>query len=273
VRDDRVKIKKSIIFIKVLPREFKLITLLIISVLIFVHIFFFLAVVRKNFSVIDIGWGLGIALIASISYLQNTQSTSDTLLLFMTLIWGLRLTFFIFFRAKGKGEDPRYTKFRNEWMPHPNLNAYFKVYIFQGLLMLIVSLPISFSMSLGKQEFSALNWLGVLLWIIGFSFECWADYYLSRWKLNPLNSGKICTTGPWSISRFPNYFGEILLWYGIYFAGFSPESAWTILGPFTINFLIVRVTGIPPLENRYKSRLDYQEYAKRVPRLIPLIKF
>ena len=135
--------------------------------------------------------------------------------------------------------------------------------------MLIVSLPISISMSFSHEKLTAINWFGFFIWLLGFGMEVWADYYLSRWKSQPENLGKICTTGPWRFSRFPNYFGEILLWYGIYLTGFTYESAWTILGPMALNFLIVNVTGIPPLENKYKLRQDYQEYAKRVPRLIP----
>ncbi len=221
---------------------------------------------------IDIGWGLGFVVIALVSYMHHPISFKNALLLMVVAIWGLRLAFYIFGRSRGKPEDPRYTKFRHEWRPRRNLQAYFKVFLFQGLLMMIVSLPVSVGMAQNSQHISILNWSGLVIWIVGLSFEVWSDYYLHWWKTQPQNKGQICTTGPWKYCRFPNYFGEVLLWYGVYLLSFEYASAWTIIGPVTINFFILKVTGVPLLEERYKDRQDYAEYAKRVPRIIPFLK-
>jgi steroid 5-alpha reductase family enzyme len=245
---------------------------IIISVLIFVHIFFLIALIRKNFAVIDIGWGLGIILVSLVAYLHQTPSFRNALLLLMVSIWGLRLALYIFSRSRGKGEDPRYTKFREAWRPHSNLQAYLKVFIFQGFLMMIVSLPVSSGMASGFKEISFINWIGVFIWIVGFSLEVWSDQYLNDWKADPSNKGKICTTGPWRFCRFPNYFGEVLLWYGIYLASFSLQNSWSIIGVFAINFLILKVTGVPLLEEKYLKREDYREYSTRVPKFIPFTR-
>jgi steroid 5-alpha reductase family enzyme len=220
----------------------------------------------------DIGWGLGFILIALISYLKNPPDLKNVLLLMVVTSWGLRLALYIFSRSRGKEEDPRYTKLRNAWKPHENLQAYIKVFLFQGFLMLIVSLPVSVGMSAGEGNVSLINWLGLLIWSGGFLFEVWSDNYLRWWKSQPENEGKICTTGPWKLCRFPNYFGEVSLWYGVYFLAFDFNIAWTIIGPFTLNFFILKVTGVPLLEERYQDRQAYQDYAKRVPRFIPFTR-
>lgn len=245
---------------------------LILSVLIFVHIFFFIALIRKNFAVMDIGWGLGPILIALVAYFHHPLSVKNAVIILIVTAWGLRLGSYILMRGRGKGEDPRYTKFRESWRPHENLQAYLKVFIFQGLLMLIVTLPVSVGISQEAKEMTTLNWFGVLIWGIGFVLEISADHYLNWWKGKEENKGKICTSGPWRLCRFPNYFGEVLLWYGIYLVCFELKIFWTILGPMTINFFILKVTGVPLLEEKYKKRNDYLEYSQRVPKFIPFTR-
>ncbi len=245
---------------------------IIIAVLIFVNIFFILAVVRKNFAVIDIGWGLGFILIALISYMHHPVSYKNALLLMVVTIWGLRLGLYIFSRSRGKPEDHRYAKLRAEWQPNANFQAWLKVFMFQGILMMIVTLPVSVGIAKGTGEFTFINSLGIVIWLSGFSLEVIADHYLNWWKTKPENKGKICTTGPWRFCRFPNYFGEVSLWYGVYLIAFEPAIWWTIIGPLTINFLILKVTGVPMLEAHYKDRPEYKEYAARVPRFIPLTR-
>lgn len=247
-------------------------TSIIISLILFIHIFFLWALIKKNFSVIDIGWGLGIVLISIVSYMHHPLSFKNALLLLVVAVWGLRLATYVFKRGRGKGEDPRYTKFREEWRPYSNLNAYLKVFILQGILMMIVSLPVSVGMSREIESISLINWIGFIIWLSGFFLEVWSDKYLSHWKSKSENKGKICTTGPWKICRFPNYFGEVSLWYGIYFMSFDLNTFWTIIGPITIHLFIYKVTGIPPIEENYLKRQDYLEYAKKVPKFFPLIR-
>ena len=245
---------------------------IIIAVLIFVNIFFILALVRKNFAVIDIGWGLGFILIALISYMHHPVSYKNVLLLMVVTIWGLRLGLYIFSRSRGKAEDHRYAKLRVEWHPSPNFQAWMKVFMLQGILMMIVTLPVSAGMAIESKDITFINCVGIVVWLFGFSFEVSADHYLNWWKTKPEHKGKICITGPWKLCRFPNYFGEVSLWYGVYLIAFDPQIWWTIIGPVTINFLILKVTGVPMLEAYYKDRAEYKEYAARVPRFIPFTK-
>jgi steroid 5-alpha reductase family enzyme len=116
---------------------------------------------------------------------------------------------------------------------------------------------------------NTLNWIGLFIWIAGFGFETYSDSYLKRYKTKSENKGTICMSGPWKYSRFPNYFGEILLWYGTYLISVSATNFWTIIGPVTLNLLILKVTGVPFLEEKYRKRPEYLEYSRKVPRLVP----
>lgn len=241
----------------------------LLSVFIFVNIFYLVAVTKKNFSVIDIGWGLGFIVIALSSYFQNPLGLKNAIILLVVTAWGIRLSFYLFRRNIKLPEDHRYTKMRNEWGKSANLQAYFKVFLLQGSLMGVIGLPIIFGMRTLEQELSLINKIGLVIWFAGLSFEAYSDAYLSWFKSKPTNKGKLCMSGPWTICRFPNYLGEITLWYGIYLLCLSSTSWWTLLGPLTINFFIVKVSGIPLTEKRYQDRPEYQAYATRVPRLLP----
>jgi steroid 5-alpha reductase family enzyme len=243
-----------------------------ISLIIFIHFFFIIALLKKNYAVIDIGWGLGFILIALISYFHYPLSIKNALSLFLVTLWGLRLGVYLFKRNKGLPEDYRYAEYRKQWGASANLHAYMKVYLFQGLLMFIISLPFIFGMRQELNELTLLNRVGALLWVLGLALEIYSDSYLAWFKKQPENKGKICTSGPWKLCRFPNYFGEVLLWYGIYFLNFSLETSWTLIGPLTINFLILKVTGVPFLEKKYSTREEYREYSQRVPRFVPFTK-
>ena len=242
---------------------------IIVAIFVFVNIFFLVAVIKRKFSVIDIGWGLGFIVVAMISYFHHPMSVKNALLLLVTTAWGLRLGLYILLRSKGHPEDPRYTKLRHEWGANANLQAYLKVFLLQGFFMFIVSLPITVGMAQEDKDLNLINYAGLVLWFFGFILEVSSDAYLNWFKKQPENNGKLCTTGPWKICRYPNYLGEISLWYGIFFLGLGSSSWWTIIGPLLINVLILKFSGVPPQEERNKNRPEYADFARRTPRLLP----
>ncbi len=241
----------------------------IVSVFVFMNIFFLIALTKKNFGLVDIAWGLGFIVISLVSYFHHFNSMKNAVLLFMILIWGFRLALYLLGRNWNAPEDFRYQDLRKSWGAHPNLHAYFKVFILQGVLMLLISLPITLGMMRAETELSLVNKIGIFIWALGLSFEAYSDRYLRKYKAYPANRGTICMSGPWKLCRFPNYLGEITLWYGIYLAAFTTSTWWTIIGPIIINFFILKISGVPLLENKYLKRPEYKEYAARVPRLIP----
>jgi steroid 5-alpha reductase family enzyme len=240
-----------------------------VAVFIFMNIFYLMAIIKKKYSVIDIGWGLGFILIALVSYFHHPMSVKNAVLLLVVTAWGLRLGVHILIRSKGQPEDPRYTKMRNEWGDHANGQAYFKIFLMQGLFMMIVSLPISVGMIQEDHSLMWFNYAGLIIWLTGFALEIWSDFYLEWFLKQPANKGKLCTTGPWRICRYPNYLGEISLWYGVYLLALGGLSWWTIVGPVLLNLLILKVSGVSLGEERKKKKPEYAAYARQTPRLLP----
>lgn len=246
--------------------------LIILSILVLCHLFFFIGYSQNKFSVMDIAWGLGFVMVAALGYLQNIPSWPKLLLLLMTAAWGFRLAIFIFRRSRGKGEDPRYQAFKDQWGKTYVRDGYVKIFLAQGLMMFIISLPIQLGMTRDMDYFGKFQILGFLVWLAGFSLESWADWHLAQFKKDPSNKGKLCMNGPWTYVRFPNYLGEMILWWGVYIYIFNFWTSWTIIGPITIMMTLLKVTGIPLIEKKYLERPDYRDYAARVPRLIPFTK-
>ncbi len=246
--------------------------LVILSILVMIHGFFWLAWKKDKLAVMDIAWGLGFVMVAFVGYTQNYHTGPKALLLAMIAAWGLRLAWHIATRSMGKGEDPRYQAMRDQWGTSYLKEAYKKVFLAQGAAMFVVSLPVQLGMSGDLERFGVKQILGLLIFVVGLGVEAWADAHLERFKKDPTNHGKLCMTGPWVYSRFPNYFGEMLVWWGVYIYIFGFWTAWTIVGPLTICYSLLKVTGIPLIEKKYMKRADYRDYAARVPRLIPFTK-
>jgi steroid 5-alpha reductase family enzyme len=119
-----------------------------------------------------------------------------------------------------------------------------------------------------NTAFTVFDIIGFTVWTIGFLFEAIADFQLLKFKQNLTN--KIIQTGLWKFSRHPNYFGEVLLWWGIFLFAL-PFAFWTIISPLTITFLILFVSGIPMLEKKYENNAEFAEYKKRTSAFFPMM--
>ncbi len=110
--------------------------------------------------------------------------------------------------------------------------------------------------------------LGGVVFFTGFLIESIADWQLSQFKKNSANKGKIMTQGLWSRSRHPNYFGEILVWWGIFIYTLPLSHGWIgVVSPITLTFLLVKVSGVPMLERKYEGNIQYEKYKQTTPRL------
>ena len=218
-------------------------------------LWFVIAVLKKRNDIADTAWGLGFILVTAINLILNPNSKLVISFLLIT-IWGIRLAFHIYRRNKNKPEDYRYEQWKN--------NAYTKVFMTQGFFMWLICWPLI-------NSAGSLNWfnlLGIFIWIIGFYFESTADAQLKLFIQNSSNKGKIMQSGLWAYSRHPNYFGEVTMWWGIWLINLNPNW-WTIIGPLTITFLILKVSGVPLLEKKYKGNKEFENYKKRVSVFIP----
>jgi steroid 5-alpha reductase family enzyme len=241
-------------------------------IIIYMTAWFFVAQALKRNDIADILWGTGFIVAAMTAMTLSEGMTPRGLLAaFLVVIWGVRLAAHIFMRNRGKGEDRRYRKWREEWGRHAVIRAFLQVFVLQGLLMIIISIPVTFIIIFGQTPFGVFDVLGVCIWLVGFTFEAVGDYQVVRFKRDPANKGKLMTRGLWTYTRHPNYFGEVTLWWGIYLIALSVPQGWTtILGPLTITFLILKVSGIPLLEKKYEGNSVFEEYKRRTSAFFPL---
>jgi steroid 5-alpha reductase family enzyme len=232
---------------------------------------FLAALLKKDNSLADVAWGPGFILVAGVTLFGRGEFAARQILVSgLVLVWGLRLSLHVFARNKRTGEDPRYAEWRRKWGKMVVLKSYLIVFLLQGLCLLVVSLPVMLVNSRPQKALGALDVLGVILWLAGFLAETVADLELARFKRDPLNRGKIMTEGLWKYSRHPNYFGESVMWGALFLFALSTRWGWlTVASPLLITFLLLRVSGVPPLEKRYEGRADFREYARRTSVFFP----
>ena len=232
---------------------------------------FVLSLVKKRNDVADTAWGLGFVLLAWTSfYLGHAQDTRGLLVGFLVSIWGIRLAWHIHSRNKGKTEDYRYAKWREEWGTWFYVRSYVQVYLLQGFLLFLIVLPTLFINKSIAPSLGIFDFVGVAFWIFGFIFESVGDAQLARFIKDPANKGKLMQSGLWRYTRHPNYFGEVTMWWGVWLLALSvPYGFLSIIGPIAITILILKVSGIPMLEKKMLENPEFAEYKRRTSIFVP----
>lgn len=240
----------------------------------FVTVVFVIAVLRKDNSVMDIFYGLVFVDVALTSFLfLSERGVVAALVTVLVVVWGIRLSGRIFLKNKGKGEDRRYATWREEWMRRGRVyffvRSYLQVFLLQGLVIWVVSLPIVLVNTASAVPLNGFVWAGLTLWGIGFLFESITDFQLDQFLRNPVNRGRIMTEGLFAFSRRPNYFGESLMWWGIATIAFALPEHWiAYASPALITYIVVAVTG-PITEKLWEGNAEYAAYKKRTSYFIP----
>eukprot|EP00923_Selenidium_pygospionis_P026925 GHVN01048295.1.p1 GENE.GHVN01048295.1~~GHVN01048295.1.p1 ORF type:complete len:159 (-),score=27.13 GHVN01048295.1:147-623(-) len=112
--------------------------------------------------------------------------------------------------------------------------------------------------------------IALTLFSVGFLFEAIGDFQLALFKRNPLNEGKIMTTGLWHYTRHPNYFGDFLVWWGLYaFSASTHRGWWSVFSPIVMAILLLRISGVSLTEKNMRGRQGYNDYAARTSPFIP----
>lgn len=237
-------------------------------------LWFFISIWMKRNDIADIAWGLGFMFIAWLAILwTNNFSLPSLLILLLVNIWGIRLAWHIYLRNKGKAEDYRYLAWRKEWGKLFYLRSYLQVYILQGVLLFLISLSVMLVMQRASEISRPAIIIGLLIWLIGFAFEAIGDYQLKTFLTKTENKGRLIQSGLWKYTRHPNYFGEVLLWWGLGIIAFFATSSWLVLiSPLVITFLITRVSGIPMLEKKMKEHPDFAEYSRKTSIFFPWVR-
>jgi steroid 5-alpha reductase family enzyme len=232
-----------------------------------------LSLALRNAGIVDTFWGLGFVLLAWATFFVAGGYVGRRLLILgMVTVWGLRLAIHIGIRSWGQGEDRRYRAWRQRAGGRFWWTSLFTVFGVQGILLWVIALGVQAAqLARVPAAFTWLDALGAGVWAIGFGFEAVADRQLTRFKSNPANRGHVMDQGLWAYSRHPNYFGEMLVWWGVFLVTLStPWGIWTIVSPLTITFLLLRVSGVTLLEKTIvDSRPGYALYQKRTSPFFP----
>jgi steroid 5-alpha reductase family enzyme len=162
---------------------------------------------------------------------------------------------------------------RKRWGPRFPLISLLTVFGLQGVLMWLVSMPTQVAQLSGMPDgLNVLDYIGAAVWTVGFLFEAIGDFKLARFKSDPANSGKVMDRGLWKYTRHPNYFGNAVLWWGLFLIALArPENTLVIFGPIIMTILLTRVSGVPLLEASLRRRREgYVEYVGRTSSFIPM---
>jgi len=183
----------------------------------------------------------------------------------LVIIWALRLGSFLFKRVLQDGKDVRFDKIK------PNPLRFFNVWTLQALwVSLTAAAALMAITSTERKPLGIIAIIGLVVWIIGFLLEVVADYQKRQFRKNPANKGKFIQTGLWSKSRHPNYFGEALLWWGIFlFSIPSGGILLSLISPVLITFLLLKVSGVVMLEKKLNLKPDFIEYKRRTNAFVP----
>lgn len=232
-----------------------------------------LSLVKKDASIVDTFWGLGFVLTAAVCCaIGEGYEMRRILVTALTAIWGLRLAGHIFLRNKGRGEDFRYKAMRARHGKRFPVVSLYSVFAVQGLLMWVISLPLQIAeTSRLPAKLTWLDWAGATIWLIGFGFESIGDLQLARFKADQKNKGKVMDRGLWRFTRHPNYFGDALLWWGLFLIALStPSGVWTLISPLIMTALLMKVSGVALLEKTLmKTKPEYRDYVGRTSAFFP----
>ncbi len=241
----------------------------------FMALVWLISVIKKDASIVDRFWGL-IFIFLSFIYLSSSNLTGWRVyvLFAMVTIWGGRLSLHIHLRNRGHREDIRYRRMRENVGESFWWQSLFRVFLLQGFLALLISAPLYCVFVLPSSiRFLWSDGLGVLLWTLGMVFEVGGDWQLKKFKSDPKNSGKLLTTGLWSLTRHPNYFGDACLWWGFFCFALSVPYGWlSAFGPIIMTLFLRYVSGVTLLEKDMKNtKPGYAEYVANTPAFFPRI--
>jgi steroid 5-alpha reductase family enzyme len=225
---------------------------------------------RQDVSIVDSLWSL-IFLALCVTYYQGFDygTPRGVIVLLLVMVWSIRLSAYITWRNWGEPEDARYQAMRRKYAPHFAFTSLFIVFLLQGLLAWIISLPL-LAATTGSIPLNPIDMLAAVLVLFGIMFESVADAQLAAFKADPGNRGKVMDTGLWRYTRHPNYFGECCVWWGLFLFALAAGGWWSVLSPLLMTFLLLRVSGVTLLEKDIAERRPaYRDYIARTNAFIP----
>lgn len=241
-------------------------------VLVLMTVLWVVSVVRQDASIVDPWWSMGFLLVTANTIRISGATPGKLLLLAMVAAWAIRLWLHILVRSRGRGEDPRYTAFRERYGPERYWwFSFFQVFLLQGLLVMIISAPLQVAAA-GDGAIGIALVASLVVFAAGFVIEATADAQLQSFRNDPSKRGRVLDTGLWGWSRHPNYFGDALLWWGFWLSALDQPFGWaTVFAPVLMTFLLVRVSGVSMLDaHMAATKPGYAEYMKRTSSFVPV---
>ncbi len=229
-----------------------------------------LSVAMRDASVVDLFWGVGFVLIAWFTFaVADGNHARQWLIVVLVTLWGMRLSGYLTWRNHGKGEDYRYRAMREKRGASFVWQSLFIVFGLQGAIMWMVSLPVQ-AAQVSTLPLGPWDMVGLAVWCAGWLCETIADIQLARFKSRSKNKGQVLDRGLWRYTRHPNYFGDFLVWWGMYFIACGSGAYWTIISPLLMSVLLRRVSGVTLLEATLKeTKPGYATYIARTNAFFP----
>lgn len=229
------------------------------------------AALLKTEKFYDLAGSFTFILLSYLSHEGSRKTVRQFIQSHMIMAWAGRLGLYLFMRILKDGKDKRFNRAKED------PKEFFIFWTLQGVWVFVTLLPsLLLNNSTKDVAIGRRDYLGWTFWMVGMFFEVVADFQKTMFKNDPRNEGKFINTGLWAISRHPNYFGEILLWFGLYFSAssvFRGVEYLSVLSPVFVHLLITRISGIPLLEKaglkKWGKLPEYQAYLLNIPSLIP----
>lgn len=224
----------------------------------------------RDASIVDPFWGPGFLLVAlTWAVVADPLTARGILVVVLVGAWATRLGLHLLGRNRREGEDPRYAAWREEHGPSFWWVSLFKVFWLQAAILWIVAIPLLVSVT-SAEPVGAWAALGAAVSLAGLLTEAVADAQLRRFRRDPANQGAVLDSGLWRYSRHPNYFGNSVLWWGLWLVAVGAGGWWTVFSPVLMTFLLVRVSGVALLEKDMEERRPaYADYVRRTSAFVP----
>mmetsp|Transcript_40902 Transcript_40902/g.103028 ORF Transcript_40902/g.103028 Transcript_40902/m.103028 type:complete len:368 (+) Transcript_40902:249-1352(+) len=223
-------------------------------------------------------WGVSFtALVALAALLDHSGASSrKRLLVFLVGMWGLRLSAYVFWRDSRLRRSGSFSQQSQQPQSHGKnshglLRSLFLIYLPQGIYMMVSITPAVFALSSPQPaSHTFFDYLGTVLWLVGFAIECWSDLQLFNFRSDSRNWGEVLSKGLWKYSRHPNYFGDCLVWWGVWIVSVSVPSGFLFFfSPLLVSFIMYSQSR---LRTVHRGHTAYQHYIETTPRFFPNLR-
>jgi len=236
-----------------------------------------ICVAMKDCTPVDSLWGLGMGVVAVSTFIQTGGGTERRVVLTAICVaWSLRLGGYLLWRWRDHGPDGRYVRMLDKAKAERGWGyayaAFRLVFALQMPMLWLVCLPVQLGqLSSATAPLGPVGVAGAAMAVMGLAFETLGDWQLVRFKKNPANAGKVLDRGLWRYTRHPNYFGDALVWIGLWLvAAETTAGLFSVVGPAYLVFTLTRWSGMPTVEGRMRRRKpDYEDYVRRTSAFIP----